>query len=49
MKKDQESLEEKEKSSTVAWFVGAMYGGSDDQLDRFIREGIWENGYDDKY
>ena len=27
------------------WFVGAMYGGNEDQTPRFIREGIWENGY----
>ena len=31
------------------WFVGAMYGGDDDQMPRFIDEGIWENGYTDKY
>ena len=31
------------------WFVGASYGESDDQTDRFVRDGIWENGYDDKY
>ena len=31
------------------WFVGAAYGGTDDQTDRFLREGIWENGYDDRY
>ena len=31
------------------WFVGAMHGGSDDQTPRFLREGIWENGDDDKY
>ncbi len=30
------------------WFVGASYGGTDDQLPRFLAEGIWENGYDDK-
>lgn len=33
----------------VYWFVGASYGGTDDQLPRFLAEGIWENGYDDKY
>ncbi len=27
------------------WFVGAFFGGTDDQTDRFLREGIWENGY----
>ena len=31
------------------WFVGANYGGTDDQTSRFLEEGIWENGYDDKY
>lgn len=33
----------------VHWFVGAMYGGTDDQMPRFLAEGIWENGYDDRY
>ena len=32
-----------------AWFVGAAWGGSDDQTERFLREGIWENGYDDRF
>ncbi len=27
------------------WFVGASYGGTEDQTDRFLREGIWENGW----
>ena len=31
------------------WFVGASYGGTKDQTSRFLEEGIWENGYDDKY
>ena len=31
------------------WFVGASYGGTDDQTSRFLIEGIWENGYDDEY
>lgn len=30
------------------WFVGASWDGSD-QTARFVAEGIWENGYDDKY
>lgn len=30
------------------WFGGASYGGTDDQMPRFLAEGIWENGYDDK-
>nr|WP_299379653.1 AAA family ATPase [uncultured Halomonas sp.] len=37
-----------EISSNATWFVGASYGGNDDQLPRFLSEGIWENGYDDK-
>jgi len=31
------------------WFVGAMYGGTDDQMPRFIEEGIWETGYKDRH
>jgi 5-methylcytosine-specific restriction protein B len=31
------------------WFVGASYGGTDDQTPRFLAEGIWENGYEGKY
>lgn len=33
----------------ATWFVGASYGGTDDQMPRFLAEGIWENGYDDKF
>ncbi|MDG6347794.1 AAA family ATPase [Luteimonas sp. 8-5] len=35
--------------SGATWFVGATFGGTDDQMPRFIAEGIWENGYEDKY
>ena len=33
------------------WFVGAAWGSKDDQdqTPRFLREGIWENGWDDKF
>ena len=31
------------------WLVGASYGRIDDQTSRFLREGIWENGYHDRY
>lgn len=33
------------------WMVGAIWEGSDpmDQSDRFLKEGIWENGYEDRY
>ncbi|MDE2881059.1 MAG: hypothetical protein OXP70_04355 [Acidobacteriota bacterium] len=30
------------------WFVGAVFG-DEDQTDRFLRDGVWENGYDDRY
>ena len=32
-----------------AWFVGAAFGGNDDQTDRFIRDGIWEGGPEEEY
>ena len=31
-----------------SWFVGASYGKNNDQTPRFLDEGIWENGYDDR-
>ena len=36
-------------NSKTTWFVGAAYGGTDDQMPRFLAEGIWENGYEDKH
>ena len=41
---------EDSSSTRPAWFVGAAYGGNvstGDQTDRFVRLGIWENGYAD--
>ena len=40
----------KDSSGRPAWFVGAAFGGNvseGDQADRFLRLGIWENGYTD--
>ena len=31
------------------WFAGITWGTDGDQLERFIREGIWENGYEDQF
>jgi 5-methylcytosine-specific restriction protein B len=31
------------------WFVGASWGTDGDQTPRFLAQGIWENGYQDKY
>ncbi|MES2242564.1 MAG: AAA family ATPase [Pseudomonadota bacterium] len=36
-------------SPSTTWFVGASFGGTDDQMSRFLAEGIWENGYNDKH
>jgi 5-methylcytosine-specific restriction protein B len=46
-------LKNGDESPTLApksyWFVGASYGDtSEDQTDRFIEEGIWQNGFQDK-
>ena len=37
------------KAPQSNWFVGASYGGTDDQTLRFLSEGIWKNGYEDKH
>lgn len=32
------------------WFVGASYGkDNEDQTERFLEDGVWQNGYQDKY
>ena len=31
------------------WFVGAAYGGTDDQSAKFVSEGIWRNGFHNRY
>ena len=36
-------------NSRPAWFVGAAFGGTDDQTDRFVRDGIWEGGPAETY
>lgn len=35
--------------SSTCWFVGASFSGNVDQTSRFVSEGIWENGYEDRY
>lgn len=43
------------KAATIqsedVWFVGAYWSNSEpaDQTERFLSEGIWQNGYDDKF
>ena len=31
------------------WFVGALWDGIYDQLERFLSESIWQNGHDNKF
>lgn len=38
-----------ESASRANWFVSASYGGTNDQSSRFLSEGIWESGYEDKH
>ena len=38
-----------ENSGNPVWFVGAAFGGYDDQTERFVSEGIWENGHTNQY
>lgn len=43
-----EFLSDRKCIGRVAWFVGAIIN-EEDQMQRFMNDGIWENGYDDKY
>lgn len=31
------------------WFGGAVWNGVEDQTERFIREGVWQSGYEDDH
>jgi 5-methylcytosine-specific restriction protein B len=31
------------------WLVGASYDATDDQTEKFLADGIWKNGYTNKY
>ena len=42
-------MDDQRKPVSTFWFVGATYDRTDDQMPRFLNEGIWENGYEDKY
>lgn len=45
---DGENKKGNKKDNVNYYLVGAYWGGSD-QTNRFIENGIWENGYDDKF
>ncbi len=40
---------ESEEAGKSYWFVGAVWNGTEDQLPRFLAQGIWENGYEDEF
>ena len=33
----------------ACWFVGASYDSTGDQTELFVKDGVWINGYQDKY
>ena len=37
------------RGARPTWFVGASYGGTDDQTERFVADSLWKNGYKNKY
>ena len=41
------SMTLQEANTRPCWFVGASYNRSEDQTEKFLREGIWENGFED--
>ena len=42
-------VKDKQESQNISYYVlGASWDG-DDQTERFIKNGIWENGYEDKF
>ncbi len=49
MAKNSNVIDSNETNSRPCWFVGASYGAVDDQTGKFIAEGIWVNGYEDRY
>lgn len=42
------SVTSESAGSGAYWFVGASYGGTDDQTSRFLAEGIWQNKFQEK-
>jgi len=43
------SINTDETTAETTWFVGASYDGTEDQMPRFIADGIWENGHEEKH
>ncbi len=38
-----------EEEGRSYWFVGSVWDGGEDQLSRFLEQGVWENGYDSQF
>jgi 5-methylcytosine-specific restriction protein B len=43
------TVEESDEAGKSYWFVGAVWNGTEDQLPRFLEQGVWENGYEDQF
>jgi 5-methylcytosine-specific restriction protein B len=43
-----DTMEVDEENVKSYWFVGAIWNRDEDQLPRFLEEGIWQNGYQDQ-
>ena len=43
------SMTAQEVNTRPCWFVGAWYSDKGDQFERFLQEGIWENGFGDDH
>ena len=42
------TAEDNDEEGKSYWFVGSIWNGIDDQLPRFLEQGVWENGYEDQ-
>ncbi len=42
-------MERPMQANSTCWFVGATFSGTQDQTQRFLENGIWENGCTSKY
>jgi len=41
--------DDNDEDESSNWFVGAVWDENQDQTPRFLADGIWENGYDEKF
>jgi 5-methylcytosine-specific restriction protein B len=43
-----ETADDEGEDGVSYWFVAAIWPGTDDQMPRFLDEGVWENGYSEE-